>query len=581
MTGDSGPASWIDEVSTEKLIEYNAGIAQWVRLSGSEDERAAFDLIESWMRELGLQTTLHEPTCLVSWPLEGQLEVNGESFPCITHSFSRETGPEGVAGQLVDGGAGTDLELAGAGARGAIALTQGLATPQKAAAATAVGARALVCVSGEQIHEMIVSPVWGSPTLETLPLLPQAPIVSIDNRAGGRIREMIESGPVRARVVSHVDTRWRKIPVLVADLDVDERDYVLFSGHVDSWHFGAMDNASANATMIEVARILANHRSELRRGLRLAFWSGHSHARYAGSTWFADAYWHELRDRCVAHINVDSTGGIGATDLTSANSMADTYELAKEIIRRQTGQELHYQRFGRAGDQSFWGVGLPALFMSLSHQGQESAETSDQVRLVGGTSARGGGLGWWWHTTEDTMDKIDPDNLTRDTRIYVEVVGRMMVEPVVPLDVRGPVAEMLAELDDIEAQWNLAPMASDDDALGLGDLRLELERLRDLAERAMSRAADIDEAGAEANVLSGAIVEACKLLLPANYTIRGEFEHDLALGTQTLPALRPPKPLVAMSDDEQWAATHGVRRAINRVRAAVRAATGELAGVAG
>ena len=85
-----------------------------------------------------------------------------------------------------------------------------------------------------------------------------------------------------------VDTSWRPIPELVADLDVDGRDYVMFSGHVDSWHYGAMDNASANATMIETARMLADNRESLRRGVRFAFWSGHSHARYAGSTWFAD-----------------------------------------------------------------------------------------------------------------------------------------------------------------------------------------------------------------------------------------------------------------------------------------------------
>ena len=48
----------------------------------------------------------------------------------------------------------------------------------------------------------------------------------------------------------------------------------MLSGHVDSWHYGAMDNASADATMLEVGRIFSEHAGELRRGLRLAFWSG-------------------------------------------------------------------------------------------------------------------------------------------------------------------------------------------------------------------------------------------------------------------------------------------------------------------
>ena len=52
----------------------------------------------------------------------------------------------------------------------------------------------------------------------------------------------------------------------------------MFSGHIDSWHYGAMDNGSANATMLETLRALLPHRNEFRRSLRLAFWSGHSTA---------------------------------------------------------------------------------------------------------------------------------------------------------------------------------------------------------------------------------------------------------------------------------------------------------------
>jgi hypothetical protein len=61
-----------------------------------------------------------------------------------------------------------------------------------------------------------------------------------------------------------------------------------------------------------------------------------------------------------------------------------------------------------------------------------------------------------------------------------------------------------------------------------------------------------------------------------NYTRSGEFEHDLALDVLALPGLRPPRPLVEMSDDELWGSTHKLRREINRVRAAVRKATAVL-----
>src|SRR5690606_20679270 len=155
---------------------------------------------------------------------------------------------------------------------------------------------------------------------DRIDLLPTVAMVSIDRASGERLRKLIAERPTRAQVATSVDTAWRPIPVLLCDVRLDLPEYVLFSGHVDSWHYGAMDNASANATMMETARILADHADELKRGVRFAFWSGHSHARYAGSTWFADRYWFDLHQRCIAHVNVDSTGAIGATDLTGANT---------------------------------------------------------------------------------------------------------------------------------------------------------------------------------------------------------------------------------------------------------------------
>jgi len=562
---------WIDEVSVDEAMRHTAAIAQWVRLSGTDDERAAFDYIDGELRGYGLTTRLHLPTCLVSLPISGSLRVGDENIAgCITHSFSISTGAEGLAGELVYAGRGTEAELRAAGAAGKIALTDGLATPNKAHDATTAGALAVVSISGDRVHEMIVSPVWGSPTLDTLQALPTVAMLSVDTAAGERLKARLEEGRQRAHIHTVVDTGWRPIPVLLADIDVDEndREYVMFSGHVDSWHYGAMDNATANATMMETARILVAHRDALRRGVRFAFWSGHSHARYAGSTWFADRYWFDLRDRCVAHVNVDSTGAIGATQLSGANTMADTYPFAREIIGRQTDQDLTYRRFGRAGDQSFWGVGLSSFFMSLSEQGVENEMTADQAFLLGGTTARGGGLGWWWHTTEDTLDKVDPAHLERDIRVYVETVARLASDEIVALDPGAALDEIERTVREIEPLWAGLPIGSDDDDVGFAALYADISKAKEAADSVVQRTSS----NHDAETMSRAIVAACKALVPVNYTRAGEFEHDSAIGATSVPGLRPLKKVVEMTDTEQWAATHGLRRSINRVRFGVRQA---------
>ena len=59
------------------------------------------------------------------------------------------------------------------------------------------------------------------------------------------------------KLTTRVRTGWMPIPHLVGELAGRQEDrFVLFSGHVDSWHYGAMDNGTANATMLEVARLL-------------------------------------------------------------------------------------------------------------------------------------------------------------------------------------------------------------------------------------------------------------------------------------------------------------------------------------
>ncbi len=184
-----------------------------------------------------------------------------------------------------------------------------------------------------------------------------------------------------------------------------------------------MDNGTANATMLECARILAGERGEWRRGLRFCFWSGHSHGRYSGSSWYADEYWDELDRRCIVHVNVDSTGAKGNTFLGEAPSVAQLTPLAREAVAVQGGQEISGERMSRAGDQSFWGIGVPSMFMSVGHQ--DAAEATDVMGSVlhGNTGPkRGAGLGWWWHTPHDLIDKIEPDLLVRDTRIFVHTL---------------------------------------------------------------------------------------------------------------------------------------------------------------
>ncbi|HEY0831211.1 MAG TPA: M28 family peptidase [Candidatus Dormibacteraeota bacterium] len=556
-----------DEVSPDRLLEVTGRISEVVRLSGSAQELRSARYVDGLLREAGLKTQLLFHDAYISLPGAAELVVGEQRFPCITHSFSAPSGPGGIVGPLVDIRA--PAGAAGYAAYGKVALLDGLAMAGFVSAVEAGGAVAQIYINGDLTHEMIVSSVWGSPGTAEQAKYPKRPVVSVTNEVGAKLRDLLRSGPVEIRVFCDVDTAWRKTPLLIANLKAAAGDdFVLFSGHLDSWHRGAMDNAGANATMVEVARILAGHRRHLRRGLRLAFWSGHSHGRYSGSAWYADSHWSELREHCVAHVNVDSVGGRGATVLSEGIAMASTRALGADAVNEVAHAAFHGTRVGRAGDQSFVALGIPSLWMSLSEQPPSDHPTARAFSSAVG-SPRSGGLGWWWHTVEDTVDKLDPELLLRDAQIYTVAVGKLVSEALLPLSAVGEADDLVRGLIDL-----------DEVAGGRFDLSTTIAAARE-ARAVASRLDDwrakqpLGQDLPQAALFNRAVNALLRGLVGAQYSEFGPYAQDPAAGIEPIPLLNPVVALVDMGPDTDEARllTVDLIRARNRLEDLVRRGT--------
>lgn len=564
-------ADAVAAVSGSQLMEYTRQTARWVRLSGEPDERKAFEYTEGVLRGMGLTTQLIDHDAFISLPGAARMETTSpvrEPLPCITHAFAAPTGPAGIEGELVDVGQGTPEDYARTDVRRKIALVEGLGVGGKARRAEAHGAIAHIYIHGDYTHETSVSPLWGPPTPETAQFLPATPSFSVDRAAGARLKQLVAQGPVRVCAWGEVHTGWRKIPLLLGDLpgEVEPEWFVLLSSHLDSWHYGAMDNGSANATMLEVVRILAAR--PRRRSLRIAFWSGHSHGRFAGSAWYADHHWFDLYRRCVAHVNADSTGGLHATVLEEAPVMAETRALAAEVIATIGGQTLHGKRIGRFADQSFTGIGLPSIFGTFSEQDAAHPDTARGLSLFEHGGGRAAGLGWWWHTTEDTVDKVDEALLVRDTKIYVAAASRLVNSPALPLDY----AATARELHDVLAHYQAS-------AKGRLDLSAEVAAATILvaeAEKLNTALEAAESAGDEARLrpLNEVVMRLGRLLVPIGYTMKGQFDHDLGVPQPSLPGLAQAAALGMLdpANDDAHMLRVALRRQANRVRFALEEA---------
>ncbi len=532
--------------------------ARRVKLSGTPEELESFRYLEATMAAAGFRTTMLSHDAYISLPRRSEVRVGGETLPSITHSMSRPTPAAGLTAPLVYVGNGDPAAFAAQDVAGKIVLVDGIALEDVAVAASRAGAVGQIHISPtEQLYEMCISPVWGSPSQHTRGALPTTAICTIAHDAGARLRQRCRAGEtVETFMVTEVDTGWRKTPLLVAELgaaDQPDEPFVLFSGHHDTWHFGVMDNGSANATMLEAARLLAGARATWRRGLRVCFWSGHSHGRYSGSAWYADEAFEELDRRGVAHVNIDSTGGAGASVMTNSATIDELKGLAAEAIAAITDQVHAGNRHGRVADQSFWGVGLPSMFGSLSYQ----------PRAPGDPLPR---LGWWWHTPCDLIEHIDADNLVRDTAIVVRVLHRLLTAPVLPLDYAACADSLLAELAGLEKTAGRS---------------LDLRGLRAAAETLKRRATAALTADAPPAAVNRALMRVSRALVPLNYTYGDRFRHDPALDHPAWPSLEGLRELAALSPDSPDLPFYVVhaRQTRNRVAHALGAANAALGDV--
>ncbi|MCL6450289.1 MAG: M28 family peptidase [Acetobacteraceae bacterium] len=549
-------------VSREELMRHTAYLSTLNRISGTPDDFKAVAYVAGFLEREGIPCQVHRLTALISHPVRGRLVVlspGGREFRVKARSFSATTPPGGVEAEVVcvavqrpgigllDGSPGR--ELGGADVRGRVVLSEsgGPGAVLEAQRAGAVG-YVHVWASGEDvIHEMIVSPVWGSPVPETVGLLPAIPCLGMKRSDGLELAEMCRSGPVRVRIEAEADTRWRALELPVATVEGAEgpEPFALAAGHLDSWHVGTTDNATGNACLLELARVFNRFRGRLLRSIRFAWWPGHSYGRYAGSTWYADRFWPELYRGCFLYDNIDSPGSLGATDYSEITAMAETRDLGEEVVLELAGQKARGVRPIRAGDQSFWGAGVPSLFMIVSMR-------PPQLQAAVG----GSGMGWWWHSEEDTLDKCDPDLLLQDTRIHLLALWRACRAPVLPFRY-FPLAvewqEVLADLAQAAApHLDLSPLQ--ERAAELACRARELDALADrLRARSAGRGGARARGGptAEEAAVNRAFLSISKSLIPVMYTSAGEFDHDLAVPIPPLPGLQPVRDLARL-DPSGW-----------------------------
>jgi hypothetical protein len=495
------------------------------------DANRGAELIGERLKSEGIPVTMHEPTLFLSLPGPASVEIAGRRFKAKPPAFSAIV-PRGLNAPM-EYMAPTKREFARhrrldpSRYRGKIVVTEGISLPMLTSEIEEMGAVGIIAVNpGERIHSSTASTIWGTPGIEAVSQLPKIPSAGVNRSDGAVILAAAKRGET-ATIRTELEQGWfpQKLPVVHIDGAVEPDRFVFLHGHYDSWQVGVGDNGTGNACMLEVAHLLWQMRSKLRRSVRLAWWPAHSTGRYGGSTWYLDAHAADFAKRCVMQMNCDSPGCRWATDYCSITMMPETVAAVSAIVERVTGQTPVPKRPNRSSDYTFYNIGISGAFMASSMMPAAEVEKRGWHR-VGGC---GGNIAW--HTEDDTMEIADKGVLAKDIALYLEAVLAFANAEVLPFDFRNTVRELSAAVDGyVRAagiRLNLSPVSK-----ALGGLAGKID--------AFHKA--VAEGNVAPHVANEAMRELSRALVPLNYARGGPFEQDPAV---TL----PPVPLLSIAAD--------------------------------
>ncbi len=510
------------------------------RISGGGGDVRAAEYFRGELQSSGLDVEWCEMELLNSRPGTADLRVLSPETrvldaDCCLHIAS--TTPEGISGELIFVGPGGLSDYDGKDVRGKIVLAEvsyAPATPEKARIAAAHGAVGIVLMNWgtpdmPHVPRRALKSVWGNPTPTTAEAIPQVAGVAITRAAGEYLRDLCGRGSVRVRLRAESLREWQTLAQPIARLrtGADDGQFIIVSGHFDCWPPGATDNATGNGVMLELARVFARRAGDLRRSLVFAFWNGHEVAEAAGSAWYVDHEWDAIQRRAVAYLNIDSQGMIGANRFV-VNSSPELAPFHQGVEKRILGEPGARRSLSRTGDQSFFGIGVPSIAGRFSH-------TADQVAAWNGAT-----LGWWNHTDQDTLDKVDRALVARELPVWGAYLAGLAGAAVLPTRFE-PLAQSI-----IEAIHGLP--FGDPDQIDLTSLAALAGHFADGA-RALDAFADavtdrLGHGGASgledaANELNQVLMHLSRLLTAPMRSVAGRYGQD-SYGLSDLTAPVPP-----------------------------------------
>lgn len=391
------------EISKDKMMESLKVLAPKddARITGTEGEKEAGDYIASEFEEYGLELKNQDFPVISYECTSAALKIvsdNNSDMECKALSFSKSTTEEGVTGELVDGGYGTNEELSKLGdIKGKIVLAKRGKNAFGGIAFLASEMNAAGVIIFDESTDEILNGTLGEESA--------VPAIAVTKKDGQELAAKLKNGTsinVNMKVIGDFTKGTsRNIVGLKKSKDPDAKT-VIVGAHYDCVDTpGANDNASGITAVMEAAKVLSD--KDLKCNvLFIAF--GSEETGLNGSIYYAYSMTKEDVANTVAMINADMVG-VGDM-LTIYTETGDDLRLSDLAV--SCAKEMKYtyitEIMGRSDHVPFDEAGIPVAFFAYA------PDTN-------------------YHTDEDTIDKIDGDNMLRACNIITSLCYKVACDP--------------------------------------------------------------------------------------------------------------------------------------------------------
>ncbi len=409
------------------------------RRAGTENMFNASNYLLRNLQTYGIQTRVesinfnrYDPK---HWELtlinEGNEEVVESAYPIW---YAGPTPPGGIEAEVVYLGYGTESDYASTDVEGKIILVN-------------LGYRVLNLIS---LHERFIAPdsfnlavengaagflgFWENTPLNlAVPYTPGEgpnkelilPGVSMGKEDGFRLKKICENGTVKARLEIESSIQPFMTHTVIGLLPGMTDDIIMIDTHYCSWFEGATDNANSNAAFLVLARYYAGIPKESREKTMLFVAYG-TH-EYLGCNIGAVKFLQnnpDLKNQVMIDVGLDFHVGDRYTEAGGQFINKTEYDGMAEIGAAFMSENPVL--YSLVMPKVFAGAGfilplIPEKIMAMCETGVAYTMGIAALRITS--------CPFYYHTTEDTMDKFQPWQIEKMTKMHVKILDSLQEIP--------------------------------------------------------------------------------------------------------------------------------------------------------